>query len=326
MRTRQQLYALGLLFLMLLVLMEIDSLRKSVTLKEILSISTETLPVLLPHTHTQHDSVEDMGHGVYVSAPEFTVTEDTWIGGIRVDVNNAPRSVLHHVNITAVRPVAKEDELSAKERFLNAMRGIAVGQDSADAVLLPPPYAGFLPKGTRIQVTAMLHNPLPPAGPGGEYKDVSLTLHVFGVTFNPQEAKETASIFLSLADATSERGDTFTVPANTHNYVRDNKNAQDAGRGRLVFPISGTIVGMGAHTHAWQGGRQVNVFLNDQKLHSFIPRLGGGGPWDWHTDYALIRAHVDAGDVITLSAHYENESSEDERGAMAQVVLTFAPD
>ncbi|HYD92894.1 MAG TPA: hypothetical protein VEB18_00315 [Candidatus Paceibacterota bacterium] len=296
--------------------------------KPLLLLSLETAPVkeLDAHRHHIDDAVGDHGHGVMVYSDEVITTEDLWVRGVQADVINAPRVVLHHLTISITPPVAPDTSAPAGEQFLGARRILRSGQDVAGTVLLPKPYASFVPKGSRISISAMLHNPLPPKGPGGQYSNVFLRVGFLGLDFPAKQAVQSSSVSLMLVDKDSATGDTFTVPPHITEYVRASSDPNDIGRSTFRFPTSGTLVGLGGHIHAWEGGDRLEVELNGKRIHSFIPRLEDEGPWDWHTDYQPMLLRVAAGDVLTISAIYSNPSDKAERGAMGIVLANFAPD
>lgn len=203
------------------------------------------------------------------------------------------------------------------------MFGLSLGQDIAETLTLPAPYAIFIPQGSRLSANVMLHNPVPPNGPGGDYEDVSVHIALLGDTETAQVP--VVPISIALVDDMSRGHDSFTVPANTARFIRTPDASTDIGRSSYTFPTNGMLVELGAHMHAWQGAKQVEVFLNDTKIHTFISKQGKES-WDWFTPHATLYQKVKKGDVLWLSATYENNSAEPIIGAMALVGASFAPE
>lgn len=308
-------------FLALLILTSASTKAPEEDLPILLTLSTESIATLEPHGHSEQDEVSDIGHGEVVGAPTVVTTEDMWVQGIRVQVENAPHVTLHHMNVI-VTPASSE---KIPSEFANGF-GLSMGQDIADTHILPKPYATFIPKGTKLMMSAMLHNPLPPKGPGGEYENVSVSVTLLGLGFDEKYAKQTFPISITLVDADSRGNDSFTVPPRTEHFIRDVTSEHDRGRATYIFRTSGTIVDVGAHLHAWEGGERVDVYLNGKQIQSFVPRLAGENPWDWRTDGVSLKKRVMAGDVLTISATYSNEHDEPLVGAMGIVGLSFSPD
>lgn len=295
--------------------------KEPASLTTLLELETESVAHLHQHHHGNDDEVSDRGHGVVVETKEIVIENDMWVSGLRVEVVNAPRSTLHHANIRLYlpsSPLLPSPLLQFKNMF-----GLSLGQDIAETLSLPAPYAIFIPQGSHLSGNVMLHNPLPPNGPGGNYDDVSVKLSLLG----DAEPVHTPVVPISIAliDETSHGNDSFVVPANNTHYVRTPEATTDIGRGTYTFPTNGMLVELGAHMHAWQGAKQVDVFLNNEKIHTFVSTLGEN-TWDWFTPHATLYKEVQAGDVLWLSAVYENNSTEPIVGAMAMVGASFAPE
>lgn len=62
-------------------------------LTSLLEIETESVEHLHQHHHGNDDEVSDRGHGVVVEANEIIIENDMWVNGLRVQVENAPRSI-----------------------------------------------------------------------------------------------------------------------------------------------------------------------------------------------------------------------------------------
>ena len=299
--------------------------NESPELPVLLSLASDPIPDLHPHEHTERDTVDSAGHGVPLHAQEIVTTEDLWVRGVRIAVKNAPRVTLHHLNVMVFPAVSAADAAGAFLQF-NAPYGISVGQDIDETLLLSKPYATYIPKGSRIVLSGMMHNPEPPKGPGGDYADVSISVDLLGIDFRKTEAKRVQPLFLSLIDRKSPYQDSFEVPARSLHYTRFADTPEDVGRATYVFPTDGMLVELGAHLHAWEGGEKVEAYLNGNVIHTFVPRHAGMEPWDFATDRTTLMLRVKKGDVLSLSATYSNDHDEPLLGAMGILGGSFAPD
>ena len=128
---------------------------------------------LRPPDHEQGDSMNNVGHHVEVYSKPMTLSTDTWVTSVTVRIINAPPAVIHHgILLDTGVPYASCGNVEPSGRFLH------FGQDhiATPALLFPPGYALFIPKGHPIVLDVMLHNPRPPLAPGVEYKNVSVEL------------------------------------------------------------------------------------------------------------------------------------------------------
>jgi|GEM_PF-6579066 len=180
-------------------------------------LETPVLATLLPHAHTHADKVSDTNHGIVIFSEPIEVSETMWVTDIRLSVENAPQSVIHHLHIEIVKP--EFEQVPSRGSILNA------GQDTAELFHFPEPTGIRLQAGTRIQIEVMLHNPTPPLGEGDVYHDVVVHAELSGVPDHTERWVPIIFDFLKLTDATDElEPTTFTVPANTKHYVRTYEN------------------------------------------------------------------------------------------------------
>ena len=266
-----------------------------------LVIRAKNVDILEPHIHEDLDSIIDKVHGEIVGLQEgpYTLDRDIWITGFKWEVENAPIETLHHFIFTREdRPaILCPNGFSDKEELL------VVGSDTfVHEFSFPPQYAVFLPKGAPLDMEAVLHNPLPPFGPGGTYENVrvKLTLHLGEKN---KEYKPVRLVRLSVEDpACTPRSSTFDVPANARSFVKK----IDSPISSYTFERPATILLMGAHTHSWDGGEEISVYLNDIWLFDFVPRRKNEDPWSWATPSRLPNLKVQTGDTISLSSTYSN--------------------
>jgi hypothetical protein len=296
-----------------------------------LTLRTTSIPVLPPHTHettdARADSILAPGHGVIVESEVYTVPEDLWITGIEVLTDNAPHSVLHHLIL------ANDDEPSEtcpdrkKELY-------TVGADAKEENAFPPPFGIFLKKGEHLILSGMVHNPLPPAGEGGTYHNVSIGYRFTVERPGAQRTRPVEFQRLTLENAPYCKDqdlygvvDVFTVPPHTETFVRSSDTTLGVNPSRYEFKEAGILMGFGGHLHEAEGGKRVDLYLNDSLLGSFIPEWIPPHPWTWNMTPHNIAPHpVVAGDVLTLSATYENNRNVPIEDAMGQAVIFFAPE
>lgn len=284
-----------------------------------LRLATDAL-TLLPHTHEASDTILDSGHGIVVFSKPLTVEESLWITDMRVIVRNAPRSIIHHLHVERVLPEFADTPSAGS--FLTA------GQDTEDQFGFPAPAGIFLSAGTDIQIEVMMHNPIPPLGEGGVYKDVVFEVELTGV---PEGGNRFLPVFFNLIVLADEQADTkeatFTVPPQTENFVRTSAMNPPHARGYYVFPNNGWIVHMGAHLHAWEGGESIQVFRNNELLRTYTSFLENRSvPWSWRTNVGPFFTRVQRGDVISIEATYDNLSDVPRTGAMGMLGFYYIQD
>jgi len=284
-------------------------------------LKTTHLPILEPHGHTiETDSVTDEGHGATLLSPVVHIPEDMWVVRMSIRVNNAPRSTLHHSALWRL------DEKHPICEFDPPMRQIILSAgDIAEGVEFPAPYAIFLKKGTPVVLQTMVHNPLLPLGPGGRYRDVygEIALEIE----RPAESARSRPLeFFDLALEDSPCTDsTFIVPSATSSFIRKPWSSNPYDRSRYVFSKPGTVVIVGAHTHAWAGGRSVTVLRNNAPLVMIAPALSTTESWSWISPRLYPMLDIAVGDMLSIEAAYENVGSSALRGAMGMAGVYFAP-
>jgi len=285
-----------------------------------LVITSETIPVLVAHEHKDLDSIIDLHHGEVVGFESGTVVldRDVWINGFKWEVENAPIETLHHFIFTrADKPaVLCPNGFSANEEIL------VMGSDTfVNEFNFPPEYGIFLPKGTPLELSAVLHNPLPPFGPGGTYENVRLKLTLLlndpGKTYN-----HVRLVRLSAEDpACTPRSSTFNVPANTENFLKK----IDSPISSYTFEKDSQLLLVGAHAHGWDGAGPIRVYLNDELLYEFTPQRVNENPWSWATPSRLVSKAVKKGDTISLTSTYSNPHDKPLiNEAMGMIMIAFS--
>src|SRR3989344_7877677 len=149
----------------------------------------QTNPVELPsHEHADADSAGDNGHHVNSRAPLFVAPQDLWITAIQLELKNAPDVTLHHANFLRFDRLEPPCGVRPPDNYIYPAQILDFAQDQMHSPLaeFPPGYALFVAKGTKLMLEAEFHNPEPPVGPGGSYKDVSVrvTMHLASSSAN----------------------------------------------------------------------------------------------------------------------------------------------
>lgn len=291
---------------------------------------TRPLSVLPPHAHginqKKNDSLYDIGHGRRVESDIMEMQEDTWVTSLEVVTRGAPQSVLHHLVLFKLHSPNSQCPNRGYEELYT------VGADSYPSIRFEP-YGIFLPKGTKIYVSGVVHNPEPPRGSGETYKNVSIGYRMTMQRGSESMRKPLTFYRLFLDDipyckdmnpVTNIMPDSFVVPSNSKEYWKKS-SGKEGDPSRLVFPKNG-VVFFGGHLHPLDGGKELVVLLNDVLVATAIPHKSGLKPWEWSTTslYKIYRVHK--GDVLTIQARYENKTPYPITDAMGNLGLIFIPD
>jgi hypothetical protein len=285
------------------------------------SVKTNILPKLLPHEHEiRHDSVTDEGHGVTISSPTVLVPEDMWVVGYHTVINHAPYTTLHHNGLWRLDEAHPICPAIAPARHIY----VAANDVAQASIEFPESYGMFLPKGTPLVFQAMLHNPLPPLGPGEPYENVSVEVVIeFEKPGATNRVKPLEFFQLALEDAPCDPKDSvFSVPAGAGVYTKQSKRDDNA---RYTFQDVGVVIALGNHLHAWEGGKSVDVFLNDRAIATLSTQRSSPEPWSWFSPRLFPFLWINKGDTISISATYENPNDTPIRGAMGMIGFYFSP-
>lgn len=287
--------------------------------KETLEIFSNEIPFIEPHLHTVGDSIYDLDHHVWVGSEPFTIDQDVWIIGIKFKVNNASKSILHHASLTVP---AQKNEVCPGAAW--GQEWFIAGQDSLHQDLtFPEGYAMFVPRGTTFQFSAMIHNPLPPYGPGEVYKNANVSV-VLDLEKDSQKVDKTPvkQLSLHLADKPCPERDfefAFTVPPNSENFVKIGQEVNGLDPSKLIFEKSTKIIYSLGHIHAWEGGQELNVLKNGEEILSFTPfqEDEANRPWLWRTRQFPDKVmNFNPGDELSIQAVYSNPGHLPLRGVM----------
>lgn len=287
----------------------------------------DTYPIndLLPHAHNQQDSASDPGHHVQRVSPIFTAPRDMYISEFYFDIINAPDVVVHHAVLFDL------DHQNDTCAFLPMRELFLTGQDLMHnkTIALPQGYALKIKKGTRLQLFLAVHNPGPPVGPGGEYRNVygHLILKESSLPSNKLSLVQFRFLHLDEIPCGFTQPDlsdihTFLIPPHVTNfYFSRSRNDISSS---FVFPASSSVVYMGGHLHGWQGGKEVSVEKNGVPFHHFFTHPSPNVPYRFDTIHFATSTHFDAGDRISISAYYSNPHEEKSSGAMGMLGFYYA--
>ncbi len=292
-----------------------------------LIFTTSVLKKLLPHEHGIGDSLTDPGHHSSLMSPITTLDKDIWASQFSLEIKNAPPSVLHHALLLTNKPDAICPNMPGTVYI--------AGADSPTLVNMPPPYAFYLPKEEKIGAQLMIHNPEPPLGPGGIYTDVQSDIKVKVQANQPNDKHLPVElILLRLSDNgcdywnKTDIGPLFKVPAHSQDYVFGATDGSGPAASHYQVAKNGKIIGLGGHTHGWDYGKKIDVYLNGKLLHSFVPKKMSEDDSNWTTTPYIPAAPISikANDILSITATYDNPTESDILDAMGIVAIYFAPD
>lgn len=292
---------------------------------EVITMETGSLNVLPPHEHDpSRDSVADSGHHHTSLSQVFVPTEDVWISKIEFEVVNAPDTTLHHAHL---------HEMDAQDEFCppapgrlgsELLTGFGADQMHAPFYAFPEGYALRIPAGKAIRLDATLHNPLPPIGPGGTYHDIQVRARLHRIEPGRGHIIPLSSKLLYVQDVPCDNDFVFTVPPNSTSFNTGSDGASLAPGSRMTFEHPARIVYWFAHLHGSEGGRELIVRKNNQEIFRFKMYQDPHDPYRWNTPHDRTDISLDAGDVFSIEAVYDNPSDEPVQGAMGMLLIYFA--
>ncbi|MEX2008000.1 MAG: hypothetical protein WD850_00675 [Candidatus Spechtbacterales bacterium] len=292
-------------------------------------LEAETVPALYPHEHSLENSVFDEEHGIWKFSPTETLEQDVWVTKFELVLENAPMTSLHHAGITNLNEPNQVCPNSPHEVYRHEI--FSTTPDMAEApVEFPEGYGLFLPKGSRLVLVTMLHNPLPPYGPGEVYTEVAakVVLNVEPASTASMRPVEYYRLHIDdVACPGAVYQEVFTVPAGAQGFVKRGTERDGMHPARVELSRSGELIYATAHLHPWEGGEKLDVLVKDKNVATFRPRQLSNEAWSWiipHQKSGLPR--VRAGDTLSIEATYSNPYGGDISGAMGMFVFYFAPD
>ncbi len=173
----------------------------------------------------------------------------------------------------------------------------------------------------------MTHNPEPPRGPGGEYKNVSISmeLNVEEAAKNIKKNKlEYYQLALEDTACNISLGNVFTVPPLAQHFTKHS----NLSMGAYAFTQDGFLTSLGAHFHPWSHGEKLEVYLNSTLLTTFYSVGSTNDAWSWTTPYRNYfdqPLEIKKGDVIATSVTYSNLETKPILDAMGMLGFYFTP-
>lgn len=291
--------------------------------KKTIILETPTIEYLHPHKHEVSDTVHDHGHHVTVRSEVILAQEDLWITGFTFNMENAPYSTLHHAQLTDLDGVSN----TCKDKGLpNEL--LSIGEDTlgSNTLQFDNPQGIFIPKGHRLEMFAMFHNPEPPVGFGGDYYDVSAKLELtYELAKESDRHVPLRHYHLHLDDRACTGLYTFAVPPETTDFKRVPQYT-DNDPAIVQFEEPGEIVYIGGHLHGWEGGKLLEFLKNGESIRQYETKRSDRSDMKWETPHHRESIKIEAGDVVSISATYDNPGPETVTGAMGIISFYFAPD
>ena len=291
----------------------------------IIVLETEHVAQLTPHEHEDGDSVGDASHHQYILSQVFVAPHDMYITQFAFDMVNAPDTVVHHASL--LNHSAPHQTCS---NVLPFSQMYIMAQDTMhNPVMTFPEGTGMrVKKGDVLQLSVMIHNPLPPIGPGETYEDAFSKLTLTYLKGSPfQKIKEITPHLLHLDERPCvikpDHSDayTFSVPPRTMDFRMKSTEAP-GDPSTYTFTAPSTLVYVGAHMHGWQGGKELIVRKNGEPLLSFKTEVSSY-PYRYDTPYYPTEVNFETGDTLTLEAVYDNPHNVPLRGVMGDLGIYF---
>lgn len=287
-------------------------------------LETEHVAQLAPHEHEDGDSAGDSSHHKYIVSPVFIAPRDMYITQFAFDMVNAPDVVVHHGSLLNFN----EPHQTCPATLPFSQLYIMAQDTMHNPVMTFPEGTGMrVKKGDPLQLSVMIHNPLPPVGPGDTYANAFSTLTLTYVEDSPfLNIKEIQPHLLHLDERPCvikpDHSDayTFSVPPRTMDF-RMKSTEVPGDPSTFTFTAPSTLVYVGAHMHGWQGGKEVIVRKNGEPLLDFKTMTSSTYRYD--TPYYPTELNFEAGDTLTLEAVYDNPHDVPTRGAMGALGIYF---
>ncbi|MFZ2522799.1 MAG: hypothetical protein WAW92_00230 [Minisyncoccia bacterium] len=287
----------------------------------------KTIPLvsLLPHEHNHGDSIMTSSHHTLSYSMPVILTEDLWVKGVSYSIKNARETVLHHAELA----ILNEPDIICPNREGKHIFSVGEDQLYMPEADFPEGYAHFIPRGSEIFFYTMFHNPKPPLGYGETHYNVTSELKLdLASKEEIPGLKPMEFIRLGLTDkpcGDNEDSYVFKVPAKVSEFVFGSSDGSNPAS-KYVFPESGKIIYMGGHTHGWEGGKYLSVYLNGKQIKKYETKKSPDNPYTYNTPHGEENIQVKKGDVISITATYDNNEPEPLNGAMGMLVIYFAKD
>jgi len=250
------------------------------------------------------------GHdGIQQPPPvQAEIPTDAWLQGYEIEIldyegNPVPRQVVHHVNV--MQP-------DRRDLFTPIMLRIAAaGQEEADTRM--PWFFGYrLRAGSRLLLTAMLHNPT-----GRAWQGVRVRVRL---PYRPVQAMPATTAVMPFYLDVMPHG-------NFHSYDLKPGRSEQSWEGRPA--VGGRIVALGAHLHRYGVALRLEDVTAGRVLWEAHPRLARDGEVASMpvTKFILDRPRLDPAHTYRLTAVYDNPTGEViPGGAMGALGGILVPD
>lgn len=289
-----------------------DRIVLRVQAKEHIPVATTT-PVAPDGPHSQW---------FYSDPVAFPV--DKKIVGMEARIIGADTDVLHHLAVgVGNRPATLCTMHFAKMGGMHEL--YITSRQALDPVSLPAPYALHLAAGETLVVEFMTHAQAAPHGGHAAHEHVQPTLEVTLYT-DESRTHEAHFVRLRLDDtpcAEPLAHQAFVVPPETNEFEKRSEDL--GGSARYTFRESGTILAAGANFWPRKGGQSVTGYLSDEPFHTFMAELGAS-PWQHNIPHLTTPLAFMAGDVVSVSALYENPHSSPILDAAGMLSLYYTYD
>lgn len=266
----------------------------------------ETEPrTLLGHMHRRGIDAE-IDHALF-SSQTLTIPHDFWIEDIQSEVLGAPESMVHHGELMYTDksdhecPSSPDNTVQTKEPVW-----FVSNFNLNKNFTFPKPYDVFIPRGTRLTLVGMFHNPTEQS-----YPDTTLRLTIRGKKDIKPDAQHRHVAYYRIVSETCIRGNTFTIPPRTSNFVRKRQKEP------FVMPESGTAIMLYPHFHYWEGGLSQTISVNGVEVWKFSrPDKDGSHTYVFDSENPVSFA-LKKGDILDFATRYRNESDHPNLDAMA---------
>jgi hypothetical protein len=280
--------------------------QETVALTAVEDRASREVVIELPAT----DLPAEGGHdGIQQPPPvETSIPVDGWLQGYEIELldyegNPVPRQVVHHINV--MQP-------DRRDLFTPIMlRVAAAGQEEAETRM--PWFFGYRVRpGSRLLVTAMLHNPT-----GRAWQGVRVRIRM---PYRSAAASPAVTAVMPFYLDVMPHG-------NFHSYDLQPGLSQQSWEGRPA--VGGRIVAMGAHLHKFGLSLRLEDVTAGRTIWEARPRLDATGEIASMpvAKFILARPRLDPNHVYRLTAVYRNPTGEViPAGAMGALGGIMVPD
>lgn len=290
------------------------------TLRVVVDSSAHTVTLLSgPHQvpgMADHEMASMAGpmqhHGSLEPFRRFLWPVDGWIRGVSLSITDrngheVPRRLIHHLNVV---------NLDRRQLFYPIPeRIIALGQETED-IDLPASIGVPVEAGDEMGLVVMWHNMS-----GVDYTDLTVRLTIaWSPTNLYPRPLSVMPVYMDVVNPVGRKSADFDLPAGRNEFHAE-----------FTMPFEGRIIGVGGHLHDYGTGLTLTDVSGDRSRR--VVTLGttldaSGRIDDVERQYPGVRGagiKLEAGHRYRLVATYDNPGAAIPDGAMAHMVLLFAP-